>query len=216
MKDGRKMFFSTLLGVLLVISNIVALKITVIAGLPLSCSVFIYPLTFLCTMVIAELYGNKEARKSVLFALIIQIVILIAYIAVVNVPNQVNTIHEANALQRILTPFGSNGMYYPELRTMLASLVGFVLSQLAAISLYSFARKNTFKIIAAALSIILALVINTSLYVLISQVGIIDNNQLILQLINNFVANVVAAIVVVILFMVFSIKKTETKKTVKK
>jgi len=209
MKDSKKIFFSTLLGVLLVISNIVAIKLTVIAKLPLSCSVLIYPFTFLCTSLIAELYGNKDARKSVLFAVFIQIIVLIAYIAVVNVPNQIDTISEANALQKVLTPFGANGKYYPEIRPIIASLIVFVFGQLVNIGIYSFSRKYTFKIIAVALSVVIAMIVDTTLYVLISQVGMLAGNELILQLINRFVANIVAAVIVIILFMIFSIKKKE-------
>ncbi len=209
MKDGRKIFFSTLLGVLLVISNIVAIKMTVVAKLPLSCSIFVYPFTFLCTSVIAELYGNKDARKSIWFAVLIQVVILIAYIAVINVPNQIDTIEQANALQKVLTPFGSNGNYYPELRPIIASLIAFIIGQLINIVVYSFSKKYTFKLIAVALSVIIAMIVDTSLYVLISQVGVLVGNELILALINRFVANVVAAVIVIILFMIFSIKKKE-------
>lgn len=212
MKDGRKIFFSTLLGVLLVISNIVAIKMTVIAKLPLSCSIFVYPFTFLCTSVIAELYGSKDARKSVLFAVIIQVVVLIAYIAVANVPNQIDTIDQANALQKVLTPFGSNGNYYPELRPIIASLIAFIIGQLVNIVVYSFSKKYTFKLIAIALSVIIAMIVDTSLYVLISQVGVLAGNELILALINRFVVNVVAAVIVIILFMIFSIKKKEEVK----
>lgn len=211
MKDGRKMFFSALLGVLLVISNIVAIKMTVVAKLPLSCSIFVYPFTFLCTSVITELYGSKDARKSVFFALLIQVIVLIAYIAVINVPNQIDTIEQANSLQRILTPFGANGNYYPELRPIIASLVAFVISQLINIVVYTFSKKYTFKLIAVALSVIIAMIVDTSLYVFISQAGLLAGNELILALINRFVANVVASVVVIILFMIFSIKKKEVK-----
>lgn len=212
MKDSRKLFFSTLLGVLLVVSNIVAVKMTVIAKLPLSCSIFIYPFTFLCTALIADLYGNKDARKSVLFAVIIQIIVLLVYTIAVNVPNQIDTIDKANALQRVLTPFASNGRYYPDLRIIIASLVAFSLGQLVNISLYSFSKKNTFKLIAVALSVIIAMIVDTSIYVLISQAGVIANNELIIQLVNRFVVNVVLSIIVIILFMIFSIKKKEEEK----
>lgn len=209
MKDTRKTFFSILLGVLLIVSNIVAIKMTVVARLPLSCSVFIYPFTFLCTSVIAELYGSKDAMKSVLFALLIQVIVLIIYIVVVNMPNHIDTIEYANALQKVFATNGVNGKYFPELRPIIASLVGFTAGQLITIGLYKFAKKNTFKLIAVALSIIIAMVVDTSLYVFISKVGVLAGNELVLHLINRFVVNVVAAVIIVILFMIFSIKKKE-------
>lgn len=216
MKDSRKMFFSGLLAVLLVIANIVAVKMTVVAKLPLSCSIFVYPFTFLCTAVIAELYGNKDARKSVFFAIIIQILILIVYIVVTNVPNQIDTIDQANALQRILASVGLNGKFYPDIRPIIASIISFTLGQLVNISLYSFARKNTFKLIAVALSVILAMIVDTTIYVLIAQFNVIPSNELIIQLVNRFVVDVVASVIVIILFMLFSIKKKEEKATPEK
>lgn len=219
MKDGRKLFFTTLLTVLLIVSNIVAIKMTVVAKLPISCSAFMYPFTFLCTSIIAELHGNNEARKSVLFALIIQIIVLLIYVFIANLPNQIDTIDKANALQKVLTPFGSNGKYYPELRTIISSLLAFTLGQLVNIGLYSFARKNTFKIIAVALSVVIAMIVDTCIYVLVSQVGLIPNNELILLLVNRLIVNVVIASIIVVLFMLFTIKKreqVEVKKTTKK
>ena len=215
MKDGRKMFFTGLLVALLIVSNIVAVKVTVIAQLPLSCSIFVYPFTFLCTAVITELYGAKEARKSVYSALGIQILMIILYIVVVNVPNQINTIGEANALQTILASVTRGETYLPEFKTIIVSLIGFGVSQLINIGLYSFARKNTFKIISIALSALIAMIVDTAIYVLITQTGVLAGNELVLAVIYRFVADVVATIVIIPLFMLFSIKKEEKKTNTK-
>ena len=211
MKEGRKIFFNGLLVALLIVSNIVAIKLTVIAKLPLSCSIFVYPFTFLCTAVITELYGAKDARKSVYSALVIQLLMLIAYIAVVNMPNQIDTIDQANGLQRVLTSVLSGETYLPDFRVMFASLVGFGIGQLVNIGLYSFARKNTYKIISVALAVLLAMIVDTVLYLLISQLGVLAGNELIIQLVNRFVVNVVTTIIIIPLFMLFSIKKQEKK-----
>ena len=215
MKDGRKIFFTGLLVALLIVTNIVAVKVTVIAQLPLSCSIFVYPFTFLCTAIITELYGAKDARKSIYSALGIQLLMLILYVVVINMPNQIDTIHESNALQTILASATIGEIYLPEIRTIIASLIGFGVSQLICVGLYSFARKNTFKIICIALSALIAMIVDTALYVLISQVGILAGNELVLTVVYRFVANVVATIVIIPLFMLFSIKKEEkkTKKT---
>lgn len=213
MKDGRKMFFTGLLVALLIVTNIVAVKVTVIAQLPLSCSIFVYPFTFLCTAVITELYGAKDARKSIYCALGIQLLMLVLYIIVINVPNQIDTIMEANALQTILASVTKGEIYLPEFKTIIASLIGFGVSQLINIGLYSFARKNTFKLISIALSTLIAMIVDTAIYVLITQVGVLAGNELVLAVIYRFVVDVVATIVIIPLFMLFSIKKKEEKKT---
>jgi len=213
MKDGRKIFFGGLLAALLIIANIVSAKVTVIAQLPLSCSIFVYPFTFLCTAIITELYGAKEARKAVYSAMGIQLLMLIAYIVVINVPNQVDTILEANALQSILASVTSGETYLPDLRIIFASLIGFGVAQIVNIGLYSFARKNTFKIISVALAALLAMIVDTVLYLLIAEVGVLVADELILQMVYRFVVNVVATVIIIPLFMLFSIKKEEKKET---
>ena len=212
MKEMRKNIFGGLLVALLLVSNIVAIKVTVIAKLPLSCRVLIYPFTFLCTAVITELYGAKEARKSVYSAMLIQLLMLIAYIVIINVPNQIDTILEANGLQTILANNLQGETYLPDFKVIFASLVGFSAGQLINIGLYSFARKNTYKIISIALSTLIAMVVDTALYFLISQLGVLVGNELIIQLVNNFVVNVVATIIIIPLFMIFSIKKENNNK----
>ncbi len=212
MKDFRKILFSALLAALLVISNIVVVKITVIAKLPLPCSAFVYPFTFLCTLVITELYGSREARISVYTALVVQFLILIALVIACNVPNQVDTIDKANALRDILTPTVIGNYYLPDMRMVLASFVGFALSQLAAIGLYSFGRKNTFKLVSSSLAILVGLILDSILFMFISKMGILENNELIIQLVNRFVVGVVATIVFIPLFAILSIKKKENVK----
>ena len=84
--------------------------------------------------------------------------------------------------------------------------------ELVNIGLYSFAKKNTFKIIAVALSVVIAMIVDTSIYVLVSQVGLIPNNELIILLINRFVVNIVITAIIIILFMLFTIQKKKNKK----
>ena len=223
MKDFRKIFFSALLPALLIISNILTVKLTVVANLPLPCSVFVYPFTFLCTIVIAEIYGGKEARKSVYSAVIVQAIIIMAIIVGCNLPNQVDTINLANSLRDILTPTFIGSYYLPDIRLILASFVGFILSELTAIGLYSFARKNTYKLVASSLAILIGLILDSVLFVFISKMGVIESNELIIQLVNRFVVDVVVTLVFIPLFAIFSIKKkepvkeeTKKKKTTKK
>lgn len=212
MKDGRKIFFSGLLTALLIVSNIIAIKITVVAKLPLSCSIFVYPFTFLCTAVITELYGAKDARKSVYTALLVQLLVVGAFMITTNVPNQIDTIDKANALQKVLTPFSNGSIYYPEVRTLIASLVGFAVSQLLSIALYSFAKKSTFKAIAIALSVLVGIIIDSTFYIMIAKIGILEGNELIIQLVNRFVVGVVAALIMIPIFLLCSIKKKENEK----
>ncbi len=218
MKDSRKLFFMGLLTALLIFSNIVAAKITVVAKLPLPCSVFIYPFTFLCVAIITHLYGAKDGMKSIAFALITQIIFFGFSILVANVPNQVDTLAEANSIQAILAPEVTNGIYHPGFKLMIGAIVSFGVSQLINVGLYTFAKKYTFKAVSSALSILIALLIDAVIFVAITGIGNISGNTIGITLINQFVARVILTIVSVIIFCIFTIgdKKKEDKKVEKK
>ena len=156
------------------------------------------------------MYGSNEARKSVYSALIVEFLILVAL-----VPNQVDTIDKANSLREILTPNVIGNYYLPDIRMVLASFIGFALSQLAAIGLYSFGRKATFKLVASSLASLVGLILDSILFMFISKMGILENNELIIQMVNRFVVGVVATIVFIPLFAIFSIKKKEKTKETK-
>jgi uncharacterized PurR-regulated membrane protein YhhQ (DUF165 family) len=46
----------------LVITNLISGKYFVVLGMPLSCGVIIYPVNFLLTNILAEVYGIKRIR----------------------------------------------------------------------------------------------------------------------------------------------------------
>jgi len=214
MKDSRKMFFMGLLSALLIFSNIVAVKITVVAKLPLSCNVFVYPFTFLCVAIITHLYGAKDGMKSVAFALISQIIFFGFSMLIVNVPNQVDTLAEANSIQAILAPDVTNGIYHPNIKLMIGSTLAFGISQLINIGLYTFSKKYTFKAVSASLSILLASIIDAVLFVVITEIGIIGGNTVVITLLNQFITRVILTVISVIIFCLFTIniKKEEKKK----
>lgn len=205
------MFFMGLLSALLIFSNIVAAKITVVANLPLSCNVFVYPFTFLCVAIITHLYGVKDGIKSVSFALIIQILFFGLSMLIANVPNQVDTIIEANSIQATLAPDVTNGFYHPSFKLMFGSLLSFAVSQMINIGLYAFSKKYTFKAISASLSILLASVIDAVIFIIIT--GTVGSNSIALTLVNQFVARVITTVISVIILCIFTIgDKKNTQK----
>ncbi|MBQ7140019.1 MAG: VUT family protein [Bacilli bacterium] len=214
MKDTRKILFVSLLTALLIFSNIVAIKMTVVAKLPLPCSIFIYPFTFLCVAVISDLYGTQTAIKSVCFAVLAQVLLTIVGTIIVNLDNQVSTLVEANALQQILAPIEQNGIYMPNVKVLFASILGFSVSQLVNIGIYTFVKNLTFRPIACALSILIAIMIDTIIYVPISTIGTADVN-LTLTILNKFVVGVIITFISVVLFSIFTIGKKEPEKKVK-
>lgn len=210
MNEKRKIFFTGLLVILLIFSNIIVTKITVVAGLPLSCNFLAYPLTFLCVVILTDLYGAKSAITCVISAVIIQVIVLILSMIVVNLPNQITTIAEANALQLIFTPEISNGIYYPNIKIILVSLLAFIVSQLINIGLFTVAKRNTFRWVSCGLSILVAIIVDTLIFIPLSGIGVegIPNG---LRIVNQFIIGVAAMFISIPLFSLLTIN-TKTKK----
>ena len=57
----------------LVITNLIAGKYFVINGLPLSCGVIVYPVTFLVTDIVSEVYGLHRARLLVMSGFVVSV-----------------------------------------------------------------------------------------------------------------------------------------------
>lgn len=205
MKDSRKMFFMGLLACLFVFSNIVSAKVTVIAKLPLPCSIFVYPFMFLCVAIITHLYGAKDGRKSIYFTLITQVVFFGFSILVSNMPNQVDTLAQANSIQAALAPNITNGFYHPAFSLMIGSLIAFTISQMINVGLYSYAKKYTYKSVSSALSILISTIVYAVIFVIATNLNGTASNTLVLKLINQFVASVITTVISVILFSIFTI-----------
>ena len=84
----KKTFFTSLLAVLLVISNLIGLKLTSFFDLTISVDFLTLPFTFLCTLLIYNIAGKKSAYESILTAALIQIFILITYTITISLGSQ--------------------------------------------------------------------------------------------------------------------------------
>ena len=61
----------------LIVSNIIAAKVVCIGWIEIPAAVIAYPITFLCTDVISEIWGREEARRTVHLGFVVQIFSLI-------------------------------------------------------------------------------------------------------------------------------------------
>ena len=87
-KEFKRTFFTSLLAVLLVISNLIGLKLTNFFDLTISVDFLTFPFTFLCTLLIYNIGGKKKAYESILVASLIQIFIIISYTLAIKLGNQ--------------------------------------------------------------------------------------------------------------------------------
>ena len=75
-KDSKLMFLSTAFGVLFVLANILATKQIYLFGLAQDAGIFVFPITFLITDIVNEVYGSKVAQKLVNHGFILMVVVL--------------------------------------------------------------------------------------------------------------------------------------------
>ena len=117
----------------IVSANLLGTKITTIFGISASVGIFMFPITFLITDIIEEVYG-KEKVKSFFYAGLFALALVIAF----------------TMLSVYLPPAGRYefnseffAVFSPSLRIMLGSLLGFALSQYHDIIAFSFWKKKT-------------------------------------------------------------------------
>ncbi|HBF4570284.1 TPA: queuosine precursor transporter [Clostridioides difficile] len=104
----------------LVVSNIVAGKVIDIFGLIVPAAVVAYPLTFLCTDVIGEIWGKEEANRTVKRGILMQLFSLLLITIAIALPSASFAQEYGNNLKVVL---GQN------VRFVLASLTAYILAQ---------------------------------------------------------------------------------------
>ncbi len=134
MKQEDKVYILLGLFVMAVImANLMGAKITTIFGISMSVGIFVFPLTFLITDVIEEVYGKEKTRMFVLTALFAMVLVLLFTAFFVWLP----------PAER----FGSNPEYVTifslSLRMMVASIIAFLVSQFHDIWAFNFWKKKT-------------------------------------------------------------------------
>lgn len=117
----------------LVLANLLGTKVTTILGISVSVGIFAYPLTFLCTDIVAEVRGKKVTKEFVKSGFLV-LVITMALVAL-SVAMPPADRYESNDAYR--TVFGNS------LRMVLASLISFVVAQYHDILAFHFWKRKT-------------------------------------------------------------------------
>ena len=103
----------------LLAANLLGSKITTLFGVAVSVGIFAYPLTFMMTDAVAEVYGKKKAKQLVWAALIAQVLVLILTLVAVKLP----AASRYTFNEQYVTVFSGS------IRMMIASLIAFIISQ---------------------------------------------------------------------------------------
>lgn len=119
--------FSTALGVTLLASNLAALKMWNLCGIPVDAGIFLFPISYVVGDLLVNIYGQKLANLVAvfcsLFAVIVAILMLFAKVILPDFPGVDN--EAFNIVQ------GATG------RIFLASVAGFLVSQITNNSIFA-------------------------------------------------------------------------------
>ena len=151
----------------LLIANVVSAKIVTLGGLVIPAAIVAYPLTFLMTDVIGEIWGKEQANQSVKLGFICQLVSLVLIGLAILLP---------------VAPFADNnaefkGIMAQSFRVVAASLVAYYCSQSWDVWVFHKIREKGTgnKWLRNNLSTMTSQIIDTAIFITIAFVGSVPN-----------------------------------------
>lgn len=152
----------------LIIANIVSAKIVSFWGMVIPAAIVAYPLTFLITDIIGEIWGKQEANKVVKIGLLCQLVSLVLIGLAIALP---------------VAPFADNqaefvGIMKSGFRMVAASLVAYFISQSWDVWLFHKLKEkcnDRHKWLRNNLSTITSQIIDTAIFITIAFIGTVPN-----------------------------------------
>ena len=172
MKKNEKnlMLLNCLFVVSLIIANVVASKIVSFWGLVVPAAIVAYPVTFLITDVIGEIWGKDEANRTVKIGFICQIFSLILIALAIMLP---------------VAPFADNQLEFKSIlgqsfRCVTASLVAYLCSQSWDVFVFHKLKektKNKCKWLRNNLSTMTSQIIDTAIFITIAFFGSPSKHQ---------------------------------------
>ena len=133
-KEFKRTFFSSLIAVLLIISNLIGLKYTNFANYVLPVNFITYPLISLCIVMLVDLYGRRTAKQSVYVGFYLQLFMLIIYLLTTNLSSQTMISDMA---------FEVNRVFDINIITIVTSLVAYLALSYVTINLFeNFKNRN--------------------------------------------------------------------------
>lgn len=152
----------------LIVSNIVAAKVVSFWGLVTPAAIVAYPLTFLMTDVIGEIWGKEEANRTVKVGFICQIISLALIGLAILLP---------------IAPFADNQTEFKSImgqsfRLVGASLTAYLIAQFNDVLIFHKLKKKTngkYKWLRNNLSTTTSQLLDTSIFIVIGFIGTVPN-----------------------------------------
>ena len=153
----------------LVMSNLFGGKIISVLGFTVAGAIITYPLTFLSTDIIGEIWGKQEANDCVKIGIIVQLIFLaLGYLSLAIPPQEAS-----ESLQQSLTVVLNQG-----LRMTLASLGAFSVSKFLDVFLFHKLKESCNgkkKWLRNNLSTMTSQLVDTLIFITIAFYGVVDN-----------------------------------------
>jgi len=170
----------------LLIANVVAGKVIDLFGFIVPSAVVAYGITFLCTDVINEIWGKKEAQKTVKLGLKIQLASTVLILLAIWLPPAVFAVDFNVAFKTVL---GQN------VRVVFASLTAYTISQAHDVISFNFWRNKTkgkHKWLRNNASTLVSQIIDTAIFITIAFWGLVPD--LLWMIISQYVVKAIIAL----------------------
>jgi len=170
----------------LLIANVVAGKVVDLFGFIVPAAVVAYGITFLCTDVINEIWGKKEAQKTVKLGLKIQLASTVLILLAIWLPPAVFAVDFNVAFKTVL---GQN------VRVVFASLTAYTISQAHDVISFNFWRNKTkgkHKWLRNNASTLVSQIIDTAIFITIAFWGMVPN--LLWMIISQYIVKAIIAL----------------------
>jgi uncharacterized integral membrane protein (TIGR00697 family) len=126
-------FFTALFVTFVVLTNTVGVKLFTVSGVTLPVSILWYPLTFLITDIVSEIYGAWRARYLVIMGFGMSLVLLAFSLIGIALPAARVYVLEADY----------RNVFGPVWRLLLASMAAYLLAQMIDVQLFHFWKRMT-------------------------------------------------------------------------
>jgi len=170
----------------LLVANVVAGKVVDLFGFIVPAAVVAYGITFLCTDVINEIWGKKEAQKTVKLGLKIQLASTVLILLAIWLPPAVFAVDFNVAFKTVL---GQN------VRVVFASLTAYTISQAHDVISFNFWRNKTkgkHKWLRNNASTLVSQIIDTAIFITIAFWGLVPN--LLWMIISQYIVKAIIAL----------------------
>lgn len=152
----------------LIIANILASKVVTIWSFVLPAAVVAYPITFLMTDVIGEIWGKEEANRTVRNGFICQVISLILILFAIMLP---------------VAPFADNQAEFESIlgqsfRVVFASMMGYLVAQCNDVFIFHKLKEKyngKYKWLRNNVSTLLSQLLDTAIFITIAFVGTVPN-----------------------------------------